>query len=80
MNRIILNENIILLERTMKIKMLIIMAILLSASCINAKTLVVYYSFTNNVHTIVNNLHTQIDADVIRIEPAEKGIDYADNN
>ena len=64
----------------MKIKMLFIMAILLSASCINAKTLVVYYSFTNNVHTIVNNLHTQIDADVIRIEPAEKGIDYADNN
>lgn len=56
------------------------MAILLSASCINAKTLVVYYSFTNNVHTIVNNLRTQIDADVIRIEPAEKGIDYADNN
>lgn len=52
------------------------MAILLSASCINAKTLVVYYSFTNNVHTIVNNLRTQIDADVIRIEPAEKGIDY----
>ena len=52
------------------------MAILLSASCINAKTLVVYYSFTNNVHTIVNNLRTQIDADVIRIEPSEKGIDY----
>ena len=67
MNRIILNENIILLERTMKIKMLFIMAILLSASCINAKTLVVYYSFTNNVHTIVNNLHTQINADVIRM-------------
>lgn len=66
MNRIILNDNIILV-RTMKIKMLIIMAILLSASCINAKTLVVYYSFTNNVHTIVNNLHTQIDADVIRM-------------
>lgn len=67
MNRIILNDNIIILVRTMKIKMLFIMAILLSASCINAKTLVVYYSFTNNVHTIVNNLHTQIDADVIRM-------------
>ena len=66
MNRIILNDNIILV-RTMKIKMLIIMAILLSASCINARTLVVYYSFTNNVHTIVNNLRTQIDADVIRM-------------
>ena len=56
MNRIILNENIILLERTMKIKMLFIMAILLSASCINARTLVVYYSFTNNVHTIGKRL------------------------
>lgn len=76
MNRIILNDNIILLVRTMKTKILFIMAILLSASCINAKTLVVYYSFTNNVHTIVNNLRTQIDAEVIRIEPAEKGIDY----
>lgn len=45
----------------------------------NAKTLVVYYSFTNNVHTIVSDLQTQVDADVIRIEPAEKGIDYAAN-
>ncbi|MDE6111805.1 MAG: flavodoxin, partial [Bacteroidales bacterium] len=44
------------------------------------KTLVVYYSFTNNVHTIVNELRTQIDADVLRIEPAEKGLDYAANN
>ena len=45
----------------------------------NAKTLIVYYSYTNNVHTIVSDLCTQIDADVIRIEPAEKGIDYAAN-
>ena len=44
------------------------------------KTLIVYYSFTNNVHTIVNDLRTQIEADVVRIEPAEKGIDYAANN
>lgn len=44
------------------------------------KTLIVYYSFTNNVHTIINDLQTQIEADVIRIEPAEKGIDYAANN
>ena len=40
----------------------------------NAKTLIVYYSYTNNVHTIVSDLCTQIDADVIRIEPAEKGM------
>lgn len=44
------------------------------------KTLIVYYSFTNNVHTIVNDLRTQIDADLVRVEPAEKGIDYAANN
>lgn len=45
-----------------------------------AKTLIVYYSFTNNVHTVVSDLQTQIEADVIRVEPAEKGLDYAANN
>ena len=44
------------------------------------KTLIVYYSFTNNVHTIVGDLRTQVEADVVRVEPAEKGIDYAANN
>ena len=42
--------------------------------------LVVYYSYTNNTHAIVTNLLTQIEADVIRIEPTEKGLDYAANN
>ena len=41
------------------------------------KTLIVYYSFTNNTHTIMTDLQSQIDADIIRVEPAEKGIDYA---
>lgn len=44
------------------------------------KTLIVYYSFTNNVHTIVTDLQTQIEADAVRIEPAEEGLDYAANN
>ena len=44
------------------------------------KTLIVYYSYTNNVNTIVNDLRTKIDADVVRVEPAEKGLDYAANN
>ena len=44
------------------------------------KTLIVYYSYTNNVHNIVNELKQQIEADVIRIEPAEEGLDYAANN
>lgn len=47
---------------------------------ISAKTLVAYYSYTNNVHSIVTALRSQIEADVIRIEPAEKGLDYAANN
>ncbi|MDE7166919.1 MAG: flavodoxin [Bacteroidaceae bacterium] len=44
------------------------------------KTLIVYYSYTNNVHRIVCDLRTQIETDVIRIEPAEKGLDYAANS
>ena len=45
------------------------------------KTLIVYYSFTNNIHTIAADLKTQIkDADMIRVEPAEEGLDYAANN
>jgi len=44
------------------------------------KTLIVYYSFTNNVHPIVSDLQTQIEADVVRVEPAEEGLDYAANN
>ena len=44
------------------------------------KTLIVYYSYTNNVHSIINDLQTQIEADMVRGEPTEKGIDYAANN
>ena len=64
----------------MKTRVFFIMAALFAAITTNAKTLVVYYSFTNNVHTIVSDLSTQIDAAVIRLELAEKGIDYAANN
>lgn len=45
-----------------------------------AKTLIVYYSYTNNVERIVNELSAQIEADVIEVEPADKGLDYAANN
>lgn len=46
----------------------------------SGSTLIVYYSFTNNVNTIVNDLRTQIEADAVRVEPAEKGLDYAADN
>ena len=44
------------------------------------KTLVVYYSFTNNVQAIVGELSKQISADVVEVQPAEEGLDYAANN
>ena len=45
----------------------------------SAKTLVVYYSYTNYCREIVNTLTSQIDADVLEIEPAEKGLAYDAN-
>lgn len=44
------------------------------------KTLIAYYSYTNNVERIVTELRSQIEADVVEIEPAQKGLDYAANN
>lgn len=61
-------------------KLVLILIAMFSVISLNAKTLIVYYSYTNNVHTIVSNLQTQIDADVLRVEPAEEGLDYAANN
>ncbi|MDE6559958.1 MAG: flavodoxin [Muribaculaceae bacterium] len=61
-------------------KLMMAVAIMLTAISMNAKTLVVYYSYTNNVNSVVTELTKQIEADVVRIEPAEKGLDYAANN
>ena len=46
----------------------------------SAKTLVVYYSYTGNCESIVTELTDQISADVVEIEPAEKGLRYEANN
>jgi len=43
------------------------------------KTLVVYYSYTGNCRAIVNTLTTQMQADVLEIQPAEKGLKYEAN-
>lgn len=53
---------------------------IVAAITMSAKTLVAYYSYTNNVERIVNDLRTQIECDVVEIEPADKGLDYAANN
>ena len=44
------------------------------------KTLVVYYSYTGNCREIVNTLTNQMQADVLEIQPAEKGLKYEANN
>ena len=43
------------------------------------KTLVVYYSYTGNCREIVSTLTSQITADVLEIQPAEKGLQYDAN-
>lgn len=53
---------------------------LLAIVGVQAKTLVVYYSYTNNVERIVDELSKKIDADVLEVEPAQKGLDYAADN
>ena len=64
----------------MKKKMLFICAMLtLLCTGTTAKTLVVYYSYTNNCREIVTTLTSLIDADVLEILPAEKGLKYEAN-
>ena len=44
------------------------------------KTLVVYNSYTGNCREIVSTLTSQMEADVLEIQPAEKGLKYEANN
>ncbi len=64
----------------MKKVILCLLTLIAMSATMHARTLVVYYSYTNNIERIVNELKTQIDCDVVEIEPAEKGLDYAANN
>lgn len=61
-------------------KLIFTLIAVISVIAVNAKTLIVYYSYTNNVERIVTELRNQIQADVVEIEPAVKGLDYAANN
>ena len=63
-----------------RIFILIICAVLiLLGNSASAKTLVVYYSHTGNCRDIVATLTSQIEADVLEIQPAEKGQKYEAN-
>lgn len=64
----------------MKKILLTIMALAMTTAALQAKTLIVYYSFTNNCRTIANDLKGQLaDADLVEVQPAQEGLDYAAN-
>ncbi len=44
-----------------------------------SNTLVIYYSYTNHCHEIAQSLASQIDADMLRIFPADKNQQYEAN-
>lgn len=69
-------NNIFIMKKTISALILMLMCV----ASLKAKTLVVYYSYTNSIETIVNDLRTQIDCDVVEIEPAEKGLQYEADN
>lgn len=43
------------------------------------RTLIAYYSFSGDSRAIANTFAAKIEADVVEITPAEKGLDYAAN-
>lgn len=64
--------------KTMRL-MILALAMVLSASVSEAKTLIVYYSYTNHVKEMVDDL-SSIDADIARIDPTNKSGGYELNN
>ncbi len=60
-------------------KLSILMAMAVVAMMAQAKTLVVYYSYTNNIKTVVSKLQQQINADVLEVQPAQEGVQYDAN-
>lgn len=51
----------------------------MASFAVQARTLAVYYSYTNNVKELIGELCSQIECDVVEIEPAEKGLNYEAN-
>lgn len=56
------------------------MLLLAFSTLSEAKTLVLYYSFTGNSKAIATDFKDQTGADVAEVLPAKKGLNYAANN
>ena len=60
-------------------RILFFLAVVCLSAAASSKTLVAYYSYTGDCEAIVTELTKQISADVVEIEPAEKGLKYEAN-
>ena len=60
-------------------RILFFLATVCLSAAASSKTLVAYYSYTGDCEAIVTELTRQISADVVEIEPAEKGLRYEAN-
>ena len=63
-----------------KIQTILFLVLAMVSADVSAKTLVVYYSYTNKSHEIVQTLTSQIEADTMRIYPEDKTQRYEANN
>jgi len=63
-----------------KIQIIILALFAIVSVEMSAKSLIVYYSYTGNCQEIVQTLTTQINADTLRIYPADKTQHYEANN
>lgn len=63
-----------------KIQTILFLVLAMVSASVSAKTLVVYYSYTNKSHEIVQTLISQIEADTMRIYPEDKTQQYEANN
>lgn len=64
-------------------KKLLISALLgLSAvtSYAEAKTLMIFYSFSGNIEKVAEAVKAETGADLVKVEPLQKGLNYAANN
>lgn len=59
-------------------RLFLLIVIIGVAVSVSAKTLIAYYSFTNNSRIIATELQKQIDADILEIEPLEENVNYND--
>ena len=59
---------------------MLILAALCVAMVAQGKTLIAFYSYTGDSRAIVTELQNHISADVVEVEPAEKGLQYKANN